>query len=238
MNEWGTTNPVVAGDIAGFYSVEFIAKDTSHEFKFANSDWTVEFCQAKENSTLTTALAGVKFSSVGNDKVEGLTKGKAYKFEIIAGPTTIEATLVEGSMEGITPPAAEEEDEEADEEEVVEEKPVLVSVPVDHFAVKFTGLELEDGAHDWNSNISWGGAKGTWAGSDYVKGTGAITVNVVDGVGVMYISNDYAADGWAVGEAKPDTNFKLKIAEGKERWFKIEVPSNGYCVINWADGVQ
>ena len=118
-----------------------------------------------------------------------------------------------------------------------EEKPVLVSVPVDHFAVKITGLS-SDGEKTWNSNISWGGAKGTWAGSDYVKGNGAITVNVVDGAGVMYISNDYAADGWALNEAVGDTNFKLQTGDGADRWFKIEVPANGYCVINWADGVQ
>ena len=53
---------------------------------------------------MNSSLSGVTFTQVDdgngglNDQINGLTKGKAYKFDIIAGPTSIEASLVEGSM--------------------------------------------------------------------------------------------------------------------------------------------
>ena len=72
-----------------------------------------------------------------------------------------------------------------------------VTVPVGSFAVKVTGLSYGDGSKVWNSNISWGGASGKWAGKDYVLNGTGITVDVKDGEGIMYISNDYAASGWA-----------------------------------------
>lgn len=104
MNEWTNDNPLIAGDTAGFYSVEFIANDTEIQFKFADADWGVQYCTAKDNTELNTTLSGVTFTQVDdgngglNDQINGLTKGKAYKFDIIAGPTSIEASLVEGSM--------------------------------------------------------------------------------------------------------------------------------------------
>lgn len=104
MNGWTNDNPLVAADTAGFYSVEFIANDTEIQFKFADADWGVQYCTAKDNTELNTTLSGVTFTQVDdgngglNDQINGLTKGKAYKFDIIAGPTSIEASLVEGSM--------------------------------------------------------------------------------------------------------------------------------------------
>ena len=104
MNGWTNDNPLVAEDTAGFYSVEFIANDTAIQFKFADADWGVQYCTAKDNTTLNSSLSGVTFTQVDdgngglNDQINGLTKGKAYKFDIIAGPTSIEASLVEGSM--------------------------------------------------------------------------------------------------------------------------------------------
>lgn len=115
-----------------------------------------------------------------------------------------------------------------------------VSVPVGHFAVKVKGLSYGDGEKTWNSNISWGGAVGTWAGKDMAAVTSGITVDVKNGEGVMYISNNYAADGWATkDEEKPEdktVNFKLQTGDGGDKWFKLEVPASGYCELDWTTG--
>ena len=160
----------------------------------------------------------------GNNSCMGLVVGEEYTITVTSGTTGVTMAIT-GKAEEATGPAADNT-----------WPPVAVATGC--YAVKVTGLSLADGDSVWNSNISWGGAKGSWAGYDKVAGTSGIKVNVKDGAAIMYISYDYAADGWAVEQAAEGTNFKLATGDGADRWFKIEVPANGYCVINWADGVQ
>ena len=160
----------------------------------------------------------------GNNSCMGLVEGEEYTITVTSETTGVSIAIT-GKAEEATGPAADN-------------TWPPVSVATGCYAVKVTGLSLADGDSVWNSNISWGGAKGTWAGYDKVAGTSGIKVNVEDGAAIMYISYDYAADGWAVEQAAEGTNFKLATGDGADRWFKIEVPANGYCVINWADGVQ
>ena len=227
---WGAGFPLEKQE-DGTWTVKFVAPAAEMQFKVATADWATAYPLDKDGACVEMAFGEeAEFfagdSGFSNPKITGLVKDAEYTMVITPLSVSIMIKVV---GDAVTPPAAEEE------EAVLVWPPV--ALPIDCFAVKVEGLS-SDGEKAWNSNISWGGAKGTWAGNDYVKGNGAITVNVIDGAGVMYISNDYAADGWALNESKEDTNFKLATGDGADRWFKIEVPSNGYCVINWADGVQ
>ncbi len=156
MNSWTTDNPLVAGESVGLYSVEFEAKEATYEFKFADEGWGVEYCQAKGNTTLTTALAGITFSSVGNDKVEGLTVGKTYKFDIIAYPTSIAATLVE----------------------VVVEEPAVVST---YLTVTLPDAASEANVYAWSSDGSDTDLFGSWPGVPLTRaGKSNVFYTVID----------------------------------------------------------
>ena len=229
-DSWGDGFPLVKQD-DGTYTVVFVAPAAEMQFKVATADWSTAYPLDKDGKCGVVALGEeAEFfagdSGFENPKVTGLVKDAEYTMVITPQATSI---LIKVVGEAAAPAPA------PDEEEAVLTWPP-VALPIGHFAVKVEGLS-SDGEKTWNSNISWGGAVGTWAGDDYVKGTEAITVSVIDGAGIMYISNDYAANGWAVDEAVEDTNFKLATGDGPDKWFKIEVPAEGYCVINWADGV-
>ena len=158
----------------------------------------------------------------GNNSCMGLVVGEEYTITVTSGTTGV-TMAISGKAEEATGPAADNT-----------WPPVAVATGC--YAVKVTGLSLADGDSVWNSNISWGGAKGSWAGYDKVVGTSGIKVNVKDGAAIMYISYDYAADGWAVGEAAEGTNFKLATGDGDDKWFKLEVPAAGYCELDWTTG--
>ena len=227
---WGAGFPLEK-QADGTWTVEFVAPAAEMQFKIATADWSTAYPLDANGECVVLAFGDeAEFfagdSGFSNPKITGLVKDAEYTMVITPLSSSIMIKVVgEAAAPAPTP----------DEEEAVLVWPP-VALPIDCFAVKVEGLS-SDGEKTWNSNISWGGAVGKWAGKDYVKGTGAITVDVIDGAGVMYISNDYAADGWAVGEAVDDTNFKLATGDGPDKWFKIEVPAEGYCVINWADGV-
>ena len=227
---WGDGFPLEK-QADGTYTVKFVAPSAEMQFKVATPDWSTAYPLDKDGKCGVIALGEeAEFfagdSGFDNPKVTGLVKDAEYTMVVTPLASSILIKVVGEAAPAPTP----------DEEEAVLTWPP-VALPINCFAVKVEGLS-SDGEKTWNSNISWGGAVGTWAGDDYVKGTGAITVSVIDGAGIMYISNDYAADGWALSEAKPDTNFKLATGDGADRWFKIEKPAEGYCVINWTDGVQ
>lgn len=218
----------------GTWKAEFTANGSEVEFKIATKDWATAY-PFNANNECPVMIIGdeVEFfagdSGFANPKITGLVKDNKYTVLATPQSTSIKVKI---TGDAVTPPAAEEEEEE----EAVLVWPPL-ALPMDCFAVKVEGLS-SDGEKTWESSISWGGAVGTWAGKDYVKGTSAITVDVIDGAGVMYISNDFAIDGWAVDQKVGDTNLKLKTGDGPDRWFKIEKPAEGYCVINWEDGAQ
>ena len=95
MNSWGT-DELVAGDETGFYSVTWQAAGESEQFKLADADWTKEYGLEGLSFTVgesATLIANPGFN--GNVTVTGLTTGSWYKFDLIAGPTTVEIALSE-----------------------------------------------------------------------------------------------------------------------------------------------
>mgnify|MGYP002627230026 CR=1 FL=1 len=95
MNSWGT-DELVAGDETGFYSVTWQAAGESEQFKLADADWTKEYGLEGLSFTVgesATLIANPGYN--GNVTVTGLTTGSWYKFDLIAGPTTVEIALSE-----------------------------------------------------------------------------------------------------------------------------------------------
>ena len=88
-----------------------------------------------------------------------------------------------------------------------------------------------------NSNISWGGAKGYWTADKKVFGTTGLKVKPVDNKVTFYVTESYAASGWALEQALSGKNFKFEIGEDTDNpkggWFALSDELTQ--TINYAD---
>lgn len=85
-----------------------------------------------------------------------------------------------------------------------------------------------------DSNISWGGAKGSWSTDGKKFSTGTLTVTPEDGFITFYMSGTYAPSGWASEQKLEGTNFKLSIKDTDDLWFNITNEESQE--LDWADG--
>lgn len=176
----------------------------------------IEFCGNAEGNwdyfplqDGTVVKEGEVFKEVaGNNwKVENPRDGKSYYINVtIASDAKSTVTLVEGVL---PPPVFT----------------IKVKLPETHKALDSIKV---------NSNISWGGAKGSWSADSKTFGTSELTLTPKDGYITFYISGTYAPDSWANEQKLEGTNFKLSIGADKDLWFNIT--GDEKQELDWANG--
>lgn len=179
MTDWNAddSSKLVAGEQTGFYSVNWQARGESESFKFADDAWGTQYCQHSGNATYTSNVAGVTIGTTDdgnggeNDTVSGLTTGSWYKFDVIAGPTSISVTVNEGT----------------------EDNSKSVVVPLPYYLDGYYVLGSEDigGTTDWQASVNT-----LLFGADLDKESGKLTYSYTFVAGAEEIEFGIGTKRW------------------------------------------